>query len=314
MKYVQIETTTTCNQRCYFCPVSQSKRPKRQLSLEKLEKILIGLRPYNIETIVISGFNEPTYDKQLIEKVKLIRKAGFAISFCTNGSGLTPDLTDQLLELKVTGFTINLSTIDAKQYAKDRGSKDLKRVIPQLNHLFGQANNQQITILMLGDLDSKHADNIKMITTQFASFKAIKFLVSPIADYAGKDTQVLSERPNYKTLQGCSMGRQHQWLHFMADGNAILCCQDYFGKYQLGNIDVDTVTEIYQGEKITQMRRWIEGQEEAPQDFICRKCVFALNGDNYMQTLKKLFCQKCKLPTILGTENSCHRCEVNCYL
>ncbi len=314
MKYVQIETTTTCNQRCYFCPVSQVKRPKSQLSLARLEKILIGLRPYDIEAIIISGFNEPTYDKQLIEKIQLIRKAGFAVSFCTNGSGLTPALTDKLLELKVTGFTINLSTIDAKQYAKDRGSKDLKHVIPRLTYLFNQANIQQITVLILGALDAKHANNIQMISKQFANFNTVKFLISPIADYAGKDTQVLSERPNYKTLQGCSMGRQNQWLHFMADGNAILCCQDYFGKYKLGHIDESTVTEIYQGEKITQMRHWIAGQEEAPADFICRQCVFALNGDNYMQTLKKLFCQACKLPTILGTENSCHRCEVNCYL
>ncbi|MBE9561967.1 MAG: radical SAM/SPASM domain-containing protein, partial [Proteobacteria bacterium] len=267
MKYVQIETTTTCNQRCYFCPVSQSKRPKSQLSISRLKKILIGLRPYDIETIVISGFNEPTYDKQLIEKVQLIRKAGFAVSFCTNGSGLTQNLTDKLLELKVTGFTINLSTIDAKQYAKDRGSRDLKRVIPQLNYLFTQADNQQITVLILGALDKKHADNIQMISEQFADFDRIKFLISPIADYAGKDTQVLSKRPNHKILQGCSMARQSQWLHFMADGNAILCCQDYFGKYQLGHIDNSTVTEIYQGEKINQMRRWVTGKEEAPDDF-----------------------------------------------
>ena len=314
MKYVQIETTTTCNQRCYFCPVSQAKRSKSKLSLTKLEKILIGLRPYDIETIIISGFNEPTYDKQFIEKIKLIRQAGYAVSLCTNGSGLTSDLTDKLLELKVTSFTINLSTIDVKQYKKDRGSRDLKNVIPQLNYLFNQASIQQITILILGALDSKHANNIQAITKQFANFKTIKFLISPIADYAGKDTQVLSKRPNYQNLQGCSMNRQYQWLHFMADGNAILCCQDYFGEYKLGNIDEATVTEIYQGEKIAQMRKWIAGQEKAPSNFICRKCVFALTENNYMQTLKKLFCQTCKLPIILGIEDSCYKCEVNCYL
>jgi radical SAM protein with 4Fe4S-binding SPASM domain len=312
MKYIQIETTTTCNQRCYFCPISQVKRPKNQLSLNKLDKILIGLRPYDIENIVISGFNEPTYDKQFIDKVKMIRKAGFAFSLCTNSSGLTPDLTDKLLELRISNFTINLSTIDAKQYAKDRGSKDLKRVISQLTYLFNNTN--KITLLILGALDAKHADNIQTIINQFTDFNTIKFLLSPIADYAGKSTHVLSKRPNYKILQGCSMARQNQWLHFMADGNAILCCQDYFGKYKLGNINESTVTEIYQGEKLAQMRRWISGQEEAPQDFICRNCVFAISSSNYIQTLKKLFCQTCKLPKILGIENSCHRCEVNCYL
>ncbi len=71
------------------------------------------------------------------------------------------------------------------------------------------------------------------------------------------------------------------------------------------------MAQLYQGEQITQWRHWISGEEEAPEDFICRSCLLALTDEDYAERLQKLFCQSCVLPSMLGREKSCHWCEVN---
>jgi GT2 family glycosyltransferase/glycosyltransferase involved in cell wall biosynthesis/organic radical activating enzyme len=323
LRYAQIEMITICNQRCYFCPISVARRPKNKLSLDKLDKILTELRAYPIETISIAGFSEPTYDKQIVEKVVSIRKAGFTVLFYTNGSGLKPALIDELLKAGVSRFTINLSTLDETQYEQTRGTKDIKHIIPYIDYLLAQVQGQthrvEVILIMLGALDRQHGTNIQRITKQFAYSQVVRFSISPLGNYAGEtmNFRVLPE-PIYhktKTLRGCAREYQNQWLHVTAQGEVILCCQDYHAKYQMGHIDDATVTQIYQGEKITQWRRWISGAEEAPEDFICRYCLFALTGgDSYAKRLQKLFCQSCVLPSMLGIENACRRCEVNSQL
>ena len=132
---IQIETTSVCNQRCTFCPVSVGKRAKNTLSLADLELILKQLKPYAIEKVYLNGFNEPTYDKQIAEKTALIHSYNFAISFLSNGSGLTAELVKQLFHHQVLEYTINLSTLDPIQYKQVRGNQDIFKVLPNIEFL-----------------------------------------------------------------------------------------------------------------------------------------------------------------------------------
>jgi radical SAM protein with 4Fe4S-binding SPASM domain len=318
LKEVSIETATTCNQRCTFCPVAVTRRAKENLSLERLEKILSGINPEQIQDIHIVGFYEPTYDKQLVEKITVIRKAGFNFSIFTNASGLKPNLTDKLLNLEVSRITINLSTLDEAEYQQTRGTKDLKRILPNLDYLFSQVRTQTkkpiITIIILGALDQQHGTNIQMITKKYSEYSdVLGFQISPFGDYAGdvKTKLVPRKQFNHQNLVGCAREYQNERLYFNAQGEAVLCCQDYFGQYKLGNIDESSVTEIHQGKNITEWRQWISGEEDAPEDFICRSCLFAISDDHFAERIENLFCKSCVLPSILGVENSCHRCEVN---
>jgi len=316
LKYVTIETTTTCNQRCYFCPVSMAKRPKHHLSLTQLAKIIEELKPYPIEAIGLAGFYEPSCDKQLLEKIALIHEAGLAIMLFTNGSGLTPTLVDELLKSRLKSITINLSTVDKKRYQQTRKSHNLPQVISHLDYLLVRAEQLAaptvLTIIMLGVLDKQHGLDIQHITERFNGFSSLQFYISPAGNIAGAPTPQGLNAPLYhKDLRGCARRYDTQTLYFSATGHALLCCHDYAGDYPLGQIDSATVTQLYQDKPIQQWRRWLSGAETAPEDFMCRRCVFGLSADkDYAQTLRELFCHTCELPDLLGTANSCHRCEV----
>ena len=312
LKYVQIETTSVCNHRCFFCPVSMDKREKSELSLEKLEKIIEGLHDHPIETIAISGFMEATHDKELVEKITVIRNSGYKVSIYSNGSGLKPELTDKLLDLGISSFTFNLSTLDEAQYRQSRGSRDLPRVLSNLDYLLAQVQVQarevEVTLVVVGVLDRQHAESFQMVQERFANTAVSNILIIPMIEFPGKTNQgLLPIKHNHQKLKGCLWQRDQEWLHFNADGEGILCCYDYFSNYKTGNISEATVTEIYQGEPLQQWRRWIGGEEEAPADFICRRCAYAIT-DNHVETLRESFCDGCELPAILGVDNSCKKC------
>ena len=79
-------------------------------------------------------------------------------------------------------------------------------------------------------------------------------------------------------LCGCDQtgSRAIQWIHITPHGKCVLCCQDYHEYYEIGDLSESSIEEVMTGPKMALYRRWIYGLEDAPDDFICRDCVYAL--------------------------------------
>jgi len=312
LKYIQIETTTTCNQRCYFCPVSTGKRPKKTMSLEMLQKILENLQPYShqIEKIYTNGFNEPTFDKTLVEKMQILHRYHYKVQLNTNGSGLTPNLLHKLLDTGLKDFCINLSSTNQDYYQLTRKSQDLENILTHLHYLLKIKEQPLVVqILILGNLDKQHAENIQNIMQAF-SYSNAQLIVCPAVDFAGLPNYTKLQIKPYELLEGCFAKRDLEWLHFTPSGQAILCCQDYQENYIVGNILQESAQQLYSNKQFAQFRRWISGEEIAPKNFICRTCVFAISPSQiYQEKIYQTFCEHCSLPTFL--DNICDRCVVS---
>jgi len=314
IKYVQVETSTICNQRCYYCPVSVKRRPNSTLQLADLEKVISDLKGYAIEKIHINGFNEPTLDNQIIEKVSLLRQNHLPVSFLSNASGLTESLSERLIDTGVMEFIINISTIDPEEYRHTRGFHDPNSVFRHIEYLLarGKTHQTKIVLLMLGRLDKMHASNINSIMKHFEQYlyEQMEFQICPVADYAANLTSLLDHKIHHRNLRGCISQRQREWLHIAANGDVILCCQDYMGDYHAGNIKQEDITSILNNETMREYRRFIEGEVAAADDFICRHCVFAISDDNYIDRGIRLFCSKCILKDQIKAVNACEHCVI----
>jgi len=315
LQRAQIETTSVCNQRCSFCPVSVKRRKKSTLDLAQLKRILEQLNQHPISTIYLNGFNEPTYDKEIIEKIALIHDYGYSVSFLSNGSGLTPDLVEQLFSLGVMNYCVNLSTIDLDQYQTTRGNSDIIKVLPNVEFLLNRCvqEDAHATILIVGNLDETHADNIQQIHSHFNQYLNNNNVISicPAVDYAANLTEIRPDNFYHKTLRGCANKRHKEWLHISAAGNLILCCHDYEEKYAFSHIESEQLESAFANPTYQQFSRWVEGEEEAPEDFICRYCLFAISDDDFMARINERFCSNCVLPKQLKNDlDACSYCEV----
>lgn len=279
LKYVSLEAHTVCNQSCYFCPVSIAPREPYFMPMEQYRDIVQQLTAWRdtIEAVFMINYNEPTADKRFVEQVQTIREAGLPPAVLTNATGLTPPRVDALARAGGLRFLcINLSTVDRERYRETRGGDHLAKVLANLDYMRDKPVAERMDIIVLGTGDEAHRRDFEEIRERFADSR---FAVSQhrVMDRAGL-LQVGSRpmRPHQR-LCGCENigSRPLQHLHISPHGKVVLCCEDYYEKHLIGDLSQSSVREVLTGPEVAKLRRWVYGLEEAPADFMCRKCVFA---------------------------------------
>jgi MoaA/NifB/PqqE/SkfB family radical SAM enzyme len=277
--YVSLETCTSCNHRCPFCPVSVSPREREVMTQELFESILDQVvEAGGSRTVVfLSNYNEPTIDPLFEDRVRALFARGLPTSLLTNASHLSPERAAALEphgRFRYVG--INLPTLDPERYEKLHGTRDLARVLSNIDALAANRLSEESAIVVLGDEDEEHRRDVEQIRARFEP-KGWEVRPFRIRSRPASGTFV-PEPPAKKRLRGCEqMGsRPFEHLHVTATAKAVLCCQDYYEKLVVGDLKTQTVAEVLGGDTMARLRRWTYGVEEAPADYLCRRCEFAL--------------------------------------
>lgn len=282
LKIVSLETMTTCNQKCYFCPVSIAPREDESMSDALFDRIvgeLTGFRE-TLEAVFLQSYNEPTLDRRFLDHCRTLHGAGLPVAVLSNGSGFTPQKTDALIaDAPLRYLCVNLSTIDRERYAKERGEDHLPTVLRNLDHMKDKPVAQQMKMVVLGTGNEVHDADFAAIRERFAGsrFEVERHVVMDRAGWLEVGTK--AEDRN-RPLRGCDNvgSRPIQHLHITPRGRCVLCCEDYDENYVVGDLNSSSIEEVLAGPEIAKFRRWIYGLEEAPDDFMCRDCIFARRG------------------------------------
>ena len=279
LKYVSLEANTTCNQSCYFCPVSVNPREPHFMPMDFYEEIVQQLTSYRetIEGVSMIHYNEATIDKRFLDQIRLLRSYDLPPVVATNGTGMTPKRVDAIMQLGGLRYLcINLSTLDREQYRKERGRNHLDLVLKNLEYMKDLVIAPQMEIVVLGIGDSNHRRAFDEISARFADSRFdVKYY--EFMDRAGNMPIGISSNKSDKRLCGCDQtgSRPLQWVHITPHGKCVLCAQDYYERYVVGDLTRETLDQVLSGERMALLRRWAYGVEEAPDDFICRYCIYA---------------------------------------
>jgi MoaA/NifB/PqqE/SkfB family radical SAM enzyme len=247
---------------------------------ELYRSILRQLTPYRetLEGVFMINYNEPTLDRRFVDQVGWIKEAGLPAATLTNGSGLTPQRVDALCALGGLRFlSINISTIDPEKYKKDRGVDQVAQIVRNLEYAGQHPVAEEMEMVVLGEGDAEHDRAFEEIRERFAGsrFEIHQRRLMNRAGYLqiGKNANLVGRR-----LGGCENigSRPLQHLHITPHGQCVLCCEDYDEKYVVGDLREESLEAVLTGERFAQLRRWAYGVEDAPDDFICRHCIYAL--------------------------------------
>lgn len=281
LKIVSLETVTTCNQKCYFCPVSIAPREDEEMPTELFERIVGELTEWRdtIDGVFLQSYNEPTIDRRFVDHCRTLFDAKLPVCVLSNGSGLTPKKADALVAAgKLRYLCINLSTLDEERYERDRGENHVKVVMRNIDYAKDLPLADEMRIIVLGSGDDEHRQNFEAVRERYAGsrFDVQQHLTVDRGAWhleVGKKAVARVGR-----LAGCELigSRPLQHLHITATGDCILCCQDYDENYVVGHLKSQSVREVLEGDAMARMRRMAYGVEDSPEDFICRSCVFAI--------------------------------------
>ncbi len=279
--YLSIETCTVCNHRCPFCPVSIDPRERDVMPQEVFERVVDQAVAAGGKGLVVflSNYNEPTFDPYFEDRVRFLFERKLAVSLLTNASGFTPERCELFQGLgKFLYIGVNLPTLRPDRYEKLHGTKDLARVLANMEAMQARSLSEEMAIVLLGDEDEEHRRDTDEIR---ARFEPEGWIIKPFKIRSRPDSGTyVPEPPAYKNLRGCELmgSRPFEHLHVTATGKAVLCCQDYHEKHVIGDVKTQSVAEILGGDKLARLRRWAYGVEEAPDDFLCRRCEFAIGS------------------------------------
>ena len=280
LKYVSFEASTVCNQGCYFCPVSVDRREDHSMSMELYERITAQIAEHRvtIDGVSMIHYNEPTADKRFLDQVRVLKRYGLPPAVLTNATGLTRDRVDAILEMDGLRYlSVNLSTLDRERYKVERGGDHLRLVMRNLDYIKDKPLAPQMDIAVLGKGDAVHRRDFEEIRDYFANTR-FNVQYYEVMDRAGAVPIGLHPETRHEKLCGCEQtgSRVVQWVHITPLADCVLCCQDYFDQYKIGNLEEQSLDEILSGPRMSLYRRWVYGVDEAPADFICRGCIYAL--------------------------------------
>lgn len=280
IRYVQIETGTACNYRCRYCPVAYHPRSGGLLPLATIATLAANLSELPaLEQIYLNGYDEPTTNPQLPEVFDLLSPLPAKITLLTNGTRLTAALAERIVASGArVEFDVHLSAADPLEFRRIHHSPLYSTVMRNLDGLAASrvARQVEVHISMQGRDDT--ADNATFADLQkkfaHAPFSVHKYVPN---DRAGLLRNEYSERLHHRALRGCGLqNRTSEWLHINATGVAVLCCQDYFEKYPIGRVPDSDLIELARSADRLRYHAWTTGDEEAPADYLCRRCAHAI--------------------------------------
>ncbi len=282
LRFVSLETHTVCTQACSFCPVSIAPRQPDFMPTELFNRLVEEISHYRdtIEAVTLNNYNEPTADRRFADQVRTLIEHDLPVAVLSNASTFTPDKVDALVAIgPITYLSVNISTLDRERYAEERRRDHLPKVLEHLDYMKDKAIAETMDLIVLGHGDDQHKANTAALSERFAGtrFNVRDF---EIMDRAGYLPIGLKPEKPFEKLRGCNNtgSRPIEHIHINPQGHCILCCEDYDEYHKVGDLTRQSIDEVLSGDEMARLRRMIYGVDEAPDDFICRKCIFALSG------------------------------------
>lgn len=273
-----IETSTTCNHTCEYCPVSEFTAPHQVMDLQLFRHVMDELAGLGrrMKRISFNHYNEPLVDPYLVARIRLALEYDFfqKILLNTNLSILPKELPAQLQFARDRlEFNINLPTADRERYRELHGKDHYHRVETNIGRLKDAGYSVRINIQDNSLVNS--ADRAGVIA-RFGEFVPVDTIES--TSRGGLVEAVI--RPYTKkadaVLAGCLQDRPTDYVHVGVAGEVFFCCQDFFKKDRLGDLTRQSLREILDSPVARKYLEYVYAGRESPVDFICKRCELAV--------------------------------------
>lgn len=304
----QIETTNICNMKCVMCPrTSLMTRGLGTMDVSTFNRIIEQIEPhkqnrwndweefvakdymrntktYNedyfyfmvcAKTLILHGFGEPILDKTLPEKIAIANQKGLTTYFSMNPVNIMEDRMIAIAEAGLDYLKLSLEGLDNVTQMHYRGRVDksfditLDKIFKTIELYKKNNYKTKIIITRLNFKDDEKEQN------EFLEF----WKQYPVLVYVkNQHNRWLYEEENAPDNSAEYMQRycEFPWssVSVLYDGTVVPCPLDYDGIMDMGNINTQTLDEIWNGKKFDALRKMhITGQ--FPEGHFCvNNCDF----------------------------------------
>jgi uncharacterized Fe-S cluster-containing radical SAM superfamily protein len=268
--HVDIEISSACNMKCPMCYTTteefKSKISKKFMDLELFKKIVDECARYGAYSIRLSLRGEPFIHKDAAEMVAYAKLKGIKeVSSLTNNLALTPELFKRLMDAGLDWLTISFDGL-GDTYEKIRTPakfEDSYGKIKEYKRIKEEAGSPK-PVVKVQTVWPAIKDNAKEYFNAFDPY-VDDIAINSLVDYLHKDTDI-----EYVDDFVCPV--LYQRLVIGSDGIVLLCSNDEFCANPVGDANLESIYDIWHGEKLAAARDIHRRREGAKRIEACRHC------------------------------------------
>ena len=285
-----IETTNYCNMRCVMCPrTTLMTRKNIWIQDETFLKIIDQVRPHSAEDldhfwdfvereygasadepsentfyfrvvsrcVILHGYGEPLLDKKIVERVRICSERGIPTYFSCVPANLTVKRAQDIMEAGLTVFKFSIDALDDDWQKKIRGKKNNFHAsyqtildIIELKKRKGYPTLLVPTMIALSE-ENDSPEMHRRFLNLWKGKDVFAYIKSQDNRWLYEEDETMENRSHYAS-QYC----EYPWtsLTVMADGSVVPCTQDYDTEMILGNVNEQSLEEIWNGETYRKFR------------------------------------------------------------
>jgi len=268
--HVDIELSSLCNLNCPMCYTTtdnfKAKVNQKVMNMDLFKKIIDECSKFNLYSIRLSLRGESFINKDIFKMIEYAKKKGIKeVSTLTHGGFLNEEKFEKLIDLDLDWLSISFDGIE-DTYNKIRHPLKFEDSLENIKN-YQKIKKRRgvvkpvIKVQTVWPAISKDPDRyfslFEPITDQVAS--------NPLIDYLAKDSDIEYE-------ENFSCPQLYQRFVIGADGNVMLCAFDEMESHKIGNMNNETIFDIWHGEKINKAREIHKKHLGAEQIEICKHC------------------------------------------
>ena len=266
---VDLELASICNLHCPMC-YTITEQFKEHVNTTRMDwelytKIIdeIGGK---VPAIRLSLRGEATLHKRFADCIRYAKSRGIReVSTLTHGGKLTLDFFKEIAEAGIDWITISADGVGEtyERIRKPLRFADLMEKIRAIDE-YKKTHDLHRPVIKVQGIWPAIRDNVPEYYDTFAPHVDL-VAFNPLIDYLGNDTRI-------EYLENFTCPQQYQRLVIGADGLVMKCSNDEENREIIGDAKVETVHQIWHGEKMQAVRALHKQDRGFMQSAVCRRC------------------------------------------
>lgn len=299
---VHIFPTFYCNFKCGYClhslspdKLAEMNFVKQKMELSVFKKAIDDISCFKskIKALIFAGHGEPLLHPDIAEMVKYASEKNIAerIEIVTNGSLLTNELSDKLINAGLDRLRVSLQGITSKKYKEISDVNiDIDELISKLKYFYERKTKTEVYVKVMDiSLDSKDEfDKFKEMFEPVSDIAAIEYTIPFVNEVNYSQYGDLSQKckqGNTGKSDICSM--PFYMMVVYPDGSVAPCCSTTV-PIKYGNIKEKSLTDMWNGKQHHAfLRKQLGGFKNIN---ICKDCSvpdFGLQNGDYLDDYKE---------------------------
>jgi len=275
---LHVELTNACNLECPMCPRNEMKRKVGFMPVPLATKIAAEAAGQS-EFVTLHAWGESILHPQFDQIVAGFRQRGIQTMLSTNGNLLNDQRADRLLDSGLDFLVFSLDAVTEETYNQVRVGGDFKDTVQKIEAFLAKAKARRCRTFCVCQLIYMSVNKAEALAFK-AKWQALGAHVwlKPFSVWNGEADDIREFHPDQAKLRPwanlCDWPWRQMVIHW--NGNVVPCCNDYDGAVVFGNVEKQTLAEVWNGQPMVVFRdAHVKGR--ATIEF-CRKCPYASLG------------------------------------